>query len=49
MELIFNAKFFSNVMESLNYDANKLPLGKMGKSTITSLTDDLQRQSSSAT
>lgn len=35
MELIFNAKFFSNVMESLNYDANKLPLGKLGKSTIT--------------
>lgn len=34
MELIFNAKFFSNVMESLNYDANKLPLGKLGKSTI---------------
>ncbi|PKS11272.1 hypothetical protein jhhlp_003034 [Lomentospora prolificans] len=35
VELIFNAKLFNNVMESLNYDANKLPLGKLGKGTIT--------------
>lgn len=35
VELIFNAKLFNSVMASLNYDANKLPLGKLGKGTIT--------------
>ncbi|SPO04345.1 related to NAD+ ADP-ribosyltransferase [Cephalotrichum gorgonifer] len=35
VELIFNQKFFNNTMASFNYDANKLPLGKLGKMTIT--------------
>jgi poly [ADP-ribose] polymerase 2/3/4 len=35
MELIFNQQYFQNVMTSLNYDANKLPLGKLSKTTIT--------------
>ncbi|KAL1897016.1 hypothetical protein Sste5346_004219 [Sporothrix stenoceras] len=35
MELIFNRQFFANTMVDLNYDANKLPLGKLSKTTIT--------------
>ncbi|KAF4120713.1 hypothetical protein GMORB2_2717 [Geosmithia morbida] len=35
MELIFNQKYFQATMDYLNYDANKLPLGKLSKSTIT--------------
>jgi poly [ADP-ribose] polymerase len=35
MELIFNQKHFAKTMESLNYDVNKLPLGKLSKATIT--------------
>lgn len=35
VELIFNQKFFTNTMASFNYDANKLPLGKLGRNTIT--------------
>lgn len=35
VELIFNQKFFTNAMQSFNYDANKLPLGKLGRNTIT--------------
>ena len=35
VELIFNQKFFTNAMMSFNYDANKLPLGKLGRTTIT--------------
>jgi poly [ADP-ribose] polymerase len=35
MELIFNQKHFANTMSSLNYDVNKLPLGKLSKATIT--------------
>lgn len=34
MELIFNQGFFNATMSSLNYDANKLPLGKLSKATI---------------
>ncbi|KAG8422712.1 hypothetical protein J3459_010098 [Metarhizium acridum] len=34
MELIFNQNFFNATMSSLNYDANKLPLGKLSKATI---------------
>ncbi|KAJ6438183.1 integral membrane family protein [Purpureocillium lavendulum] len=34
MELIFNQKYFQETMASLNYDANKLPLGKLSKATI---------------
>ncbi|KAF5012989.1 hypothetical protein FDECE_996 [Fusarium decemcellulare] len=35
MELIFNQQYFQATMSSLNYDANKLPLGKLSKATIT--------------
>ncbi|KAK4139223.1 poly polymerase catalytic domain-containing protein [Dichotomopilus funicola] len=35
MELIFNQQYFNATMSSLNYDANKLPLGKLSKATIT--------------
>lgn len=35
MELIFNQQFFAATMTALNYDANKLPLGKLSKATIT--------------
>ncbi|CAK7245989.1 MAG: hypothetical protein STHCBS139747_007610 [Sporothrix thermara] len=35
MELIFNRKFFAATMSDLNYDANKLPLGKLSKTTIS--------------
>ncbi|KAF9072659.1 PARP-domain-containing protein, partial [Rhodocollybia butyracea] len=32
--LIFNTKFFEATLSEMNYDANKLPLGKLSKSTI---------------
>ncbi|KDQ10244.1 hypothetical protein BOTBODRAFT_136978 [Botryobasidium botryosum FD-172 SS1] len=32
--LIFNVSFIDAALSSMNYDANKLPLGKMSKSTI---------------
>ncbi|RGP59565.1 poly adp-ribose polymerase [Fusarium longipes] len=35
MELIFNEQYFKQAMSSMNYDANKLPLGKLSKATIT--------------
>ncbi|CAK7203836.1 hypothetical protein SEUCBS139899_006585 [Sporothrix eucalyptigena] len=35
MELIFNRQFFAATMSDLNYDANKLPLGKLSKATIS--------------
>ncbi|KHN95645.1 poly polymerase 2 ADP-ribosyltransferase 2 [Metarhizium album ARSEF 1941] len=34
MELIFNQNFFTATMTSLNYDADKLPLGTLSKATI---------------
>lgn len=34
MQLIFNQQYFNATMSSLNYDANKLPLGKLSKATI---------------
>ena len=34
MELIFNAQFFKEVMAEMNYDVDKLPLGKLSKRTI---------------
>ncbi|KAH7464538.1 hypothetical protein FOMA001_g17668 [Fusarium oxysporum f. sp. matthiolae] len=36
MELIFNQQCFSNTISALKYDADKLPLGKLSKKTITS-------------
>jgi poly [ADP-ribose] polymerase len=35
MELIFNQQYFDATMASLNYDSEKLPLGKLSKATIT--------------
>ncbi|OHW98329.1 PARP-like domain-containing protein [Colletotrichum incanum] len=34
MNLIFNQQYFREAMTSMNYDANKLPLGKLSKNTI---------------
>ncbi|KAG9187244.1 poly [ADP-ribose] polymerase [Alternaria panax] len=34
MRLIFNQDYFTATMTALNYDANKLPLGKLSKGTI---------------
>ena len=34
MELIFNQQYFAATMSDLNYDVNKLPLGKLSKSSI---------------
>ncbi|KNG46006.1 poly polymerase 2 ADP-ribosyltransferase 2 [Stemphylium lycopersici] len=34
MKLIFNQDYFDATMTALNYDANKLPLGKLSKGTI---------------
>ncbi|RYO39727.1 hypothetical protein AA0113_g4243 [Alternaria arborescens] len=34
MKLIFNQDYFNATMSALNYDANKLPLGKLSKGTI---------------
>jgi poly [ADP-ribose] polymerase len=35
MELIFNQSHFNSVLEQIGYNADKLPLGKLGKSTLT--------------
>ncbi len=35
MELIFNKQYFAATMANLNYDSEKLPLGKLSKTTIT--------------
>ena len=34
MELIFNQNHFNSVLEEIGYNADKLPLGKLGKSTL---------------
>ena len=34
MELIFNQSHFDSVLANINYDANKLPLGKLSKATL---------------
>ena len=34
MQLIFNAQYFKEVMADMNYDADKLPLGKLSKRSI---------------
>jgi poly [ADP-ribose] polymerase len=34
MRLIFNQSYFDATMADMNYDANKLPLGKLSKATI---------------
>ncbi|KAI9781135.1 MAG: hypothetical protein M1835_004358, partial [Candelina submexicana] len=35
MELIFNHQYFHSAMVAMSYDANKLPLGKLSKRTLT--------------
>jgi poly [ADP-ribose] polymerase len=35
MALIFNQQYFQATMASLNFDSNKMPLGKLSKATIT--------------
>ena len=34
MELIFNQQYFAATMTEMDYDAEKLPLGKLGKGTL---------------
>lgn len=34
MQLIFNATYFKEVMADMNYDAEKLPLGKLSRGAI---------------
>ena len=34
MQLIFNQKYFAATMSAMDYDANKLPLGKLSKGTL---------------
>lgn len=34
MELIFNKQYFADTLKELDYDANKLPLGKLSKRTL---------------
>ncbi|OAL30647.1 hypothetical protein AYO20_08609 [Fonsecaea nubica] len=34
MELIFNMQYFKNTMADFDYDANKMPLGKLSKKTL---------------
>lgn len=35
VELIFNENHFNSVLENIGYNNNKLPLGKLGKATLT--------------
>jgi len=34
LELIFNATYFDNTFADFDYDANKMPLGKLSKATL---------------
>lgn len=46
MELIFNENHFNSVLEELGYNAEKLPLGKLGKSTLKKGFEHLQELAS---
>lgn len=46
VELIFNENHFNSVLEGLGYNQDKLPLGKLGKSTIKQGFEHLQELSS---
>ncbi|KAL9055456.1 MAG: hypothetical protein Q9162_003554 [Coniocarpon cinnabarinum] len=46
MELIFNENHFNSVLENIGYNAEKLPLGKLGKSTIQKGFEHLKELSS---
>jgi poly [ADP-ribose] polymerase len=42
VELIFNQNHFNSVLEFIGYDANKLPLGKLSKTTLKQGFEHLQ-------
>ncbi|KAK5696206.1 hypothetical protein LTR97_008626 [Elasticomyces elasticus] len=46
MELIFNENHFNSVLENIGYNNEKLPLGKLGKSTIQKGFEHLKELSS---
>lgn len=46
MELIFNENHFNSVLENIGYNAEKLPLGKLGKTTIQKGFEHLKELSS---
>ena len=46
MELIFNQNHFNSVLEQIGYNANKLPLGKLSKSTLKQGFEHLQELAS---
>ena len=46
MELIFNQNHFNAVLESIGYNANKLPLGKLSKTTLKQGFEHLQELAS---
>ncbi|KAI0397314.1 PARP-domain-containing protein [Xylariaceae sp. FL0594] len=46
MELIFNENHFNSVLEELGYNREKLPLGKLGKSTLQKGFEELKELSS---
>ncbi|KAK5113416.1 hypothetical protein LTR62_003516 [Meristemomyces frigidus] len=46
MELIFNENHFNSVLENIGYNQEKLPLGKLGKSTIQRGFEQLRELSS---
>jgi poly [ADP-ribose] polymerase len=46
VELIFNENHFNSVLEELGYNADKLPLGKLGKSTLKKGFEHLQELAS---
>ncbi|KAH9904763.1 PARP-domain-containing protein [Xylariomycetidae sp. FL2044] len=46
MELIFNENHFNSVLEEIGYNKDKLPLGKLGKSTLQTGFEQLKELSS---
>lgn len=42
MELIFNKQYFEDTMKVLDYDAEKLPLGRLSKRTLETGFDKLK-------
>ena len=42
VELIFNETYFNTVLENIGYNNDKVPLGKLGKSTLTKGFDHLK-------
>ncbi|KAI0143368.1 poly-ribose polymerase [Pestalotiopsis sp. NC0098] len=46
MELIFNENHFNSVLEEIGYNADKLPLGKLGKATLKKGFEELKELAS---